>query len=401
MTDPFDGSSVAIPFGHLSSPPTDLLPFPIDPWVASSLLQKAIRRGEADVAASAALTLFRLRRAAIWRRFMVIAFEDVGAASIDALLVAVRAAIDPGWRANVGGDERVIAYVARLLAEAPKDRSADHLICSSRSYPPWEEARRMAGSRSIAGRFDLVGENEQPLHVRAIAAWYSSGIEWGDERHVGKGDLSGLTAVFRSLGVPEELAMATRYAATRTGEPITIMVPLIWLRPSGTNIRPSSIAPCLPLRPLEGCPFTPSTCTPPSARARSTNSPEKTKPSAKLWQNTSPSSERKTPLAWPLSMPTPPLFRAAWTGASLLPWRQLALIVTFVPRGSALTVCGRSWRWCGAISITSMKSVPASSTRGGDDDDSAALDLKGASRRFLRHPRSFHLGRMCRVLAPD
>ena len=100
MTDPFDGSSVAIPFGHLSSPPPDLSPLPIDPWLASSLLQKAIRRGEADVAARAALTLFRLRRAAIWRRFMVIAFEDVGAASIDALVVAVRAAIDPGWRAN-------------------------------------------------------------------------------------------------------------------------------------------------------------------------------------------------------------------------------------------------------------------------------------------------------------
>ena len=229
MTDPFDGSSVAIPFGHLSSPPTDLLPLPIDPWLASSLLQKAIRRGEADVAASAALTLFRLRRAAIWRRFMVIAFEDVGAASIDALLVAVRAAIDPGWRANVGSDERVIAYVARLLAEAPKDRSADHLICSSRSYPPWEEARRMAGSRSIMRRLDLVAENEQPLHVRAIAAWYSSGIEWGEERRVGKGDLPGLTAVFRSIGVPDELALITEHAAIRTSEPIILMVPLIWL----------------------------------------------------------------------------------------------------------------------------------------------------------------------------
>src|ERR1700722_6940285 len=111
MTNPFDGSSVAIPFGHLSSPRPNLSPLPIDSWLASSLLQKAIRRGEADVAASAALTLFRLRRAAIWRRFLVIAFEDVGAASLDALLVAVRAAIDPGWRANLGSDERVVAYL--------------------------------------------------------------------------------------------------------------------------------------------------------------------------------------------------------------------------------------------------------------------------------------------------
>jgi hypothetical protein len=160
---------------------------------------------------------------------MVIAFEDVGAASVDTLLATVRAGIDTSWRASVGGDERVVAYIARLLAEAPKDRSSDHLICSARSYAPFEEARQMAGSQSLAQRLDLVADANQPLHVRAIAAWYSSGIEWDDETRVGKGDLSGLTATFRSIGVPEELAAATQHAATRTREPITIMVPLIWL----------------------------------------------------------------------------------------------------------------------------------------------------------------------------
>ena len=50
----------------------------IDPYVASSLLQKAIRRGDASLAERAALTLHRLRGQGIWRRFLVIAFEDVG-----------------------------------------------------------------------------------------------------------------------------------------------------------------------------------------------------------------------------------------------------------------------------------------------------------------------------------
>jgi hypothetical protein len=80
MIDPFDGSSVAIPVGHLSSPPSDLLPLPIDPWLASSLLQKVIRRGDSGTAARAALTLFRMRPGGIWRRFIVIAFEDVSVA---------------------------------------------------------------------------------------------------------------------------------------------------------------------------------------------------------------------------------------------------------------------------------------------------------------------------------
>ena len=47
-----------------------------DPWVVSSLLQKSIRRGDAAIAQRAAHTLFKLKGSSIWRRLMVIAFED-------------------------------------------------------------------------------------------------------------------------------------------------------------------------------------------------------------------------------------------------------------------------------------------------------------------------------------
>ncbi len=53
-------------------------PLPLDPWTASSLLQKAIRRGDTDLAQWAASTLHRQRGASIWRRLVLIAFEDVG-----------------------------------------------------------------------------------------------------------------------------------------------------------------------------------------------------------------------------------------------------------------------------------------------------------------------------------
>ena len=94
MSDLFDGEPVTIPIADLPASTDIPRPLPIDPWVASSLLKKSIRRGDADLALRAALTLFRLRRSGIWRRFMVIAFEDVGAASVDALLTALRAGID-------------------------------------------------------------------------------------------------------------------------------------------------------------------------------------------------------------------------------------------------------------------------------------------------------------------
>ena len=62
-----------------------------DPWVSSSALQKAIRRGEADIAATAALSLLAIRGAAIFRGFLVIAFEDVG----------MHSGPSPPWRAGL------------------------------------------------------------------------------------------------------------------------------------------------------------------------------------------------------------------------------------------------------------------------------------------------------------
>ena len=67
-------------------------------------------------------------------------------------------------------------------------------------------------------------------------AWYASGLEWGAEKRVGKGDLPALLDAFRSLGVPDSLVGATGVAARRTREPIVVMVPLIWLAAAGVPI---------------------------------------------------------------------------------------------------------------------------------------------------------------------
>lgn len=204
-----------------------------DHWLASSILQKAIRRGDADLATRAALTLFAARGTTIWRRFMVIAFEDVGAGCIESVGDTVTLGTDKDARAAAGSDEEVAVCLARRLAQAPKDRSSDYLICSARNHFSLEDARDLIGSRSVADRIAMVLDPELPLPVRATAAWYASGIEWTGEKRVGRGDLSGLINAFRMLGVPDRFAAATRLAALRTREPITLMVPLIWLAAFG------------------------------------------------------------------------------------------------------------------------------------------------------------------------
>jgi hypothetical protein len=192
-------------------------PIAADPWVVSSLLQKSIRRGETEIAKRAALTLFKFRGSTIWRRFMVIAFEDVGVGSTDAVIQTVTAGSDAALRKSCGGDVCVAAHLAHLLAGAPKDRSADYL-CGARDHPAIASFAQGMAQAPLPVRRSSMSDNALALPQRAVAC-----LEADD------GDRDAVLASFREVGVPEDLVVATGIAAARTREPITLMVPLIWL----------------------------------------------------------------------------------------------------------------------------------------------------------------------------
>jgi hypothetical protein len=203
-------------------------PIAADPWVVSSLLQKSIRRSDTNIAQLAAFTFFKLKGGAIWRRLMVIAFEDIGIGSVDALTTTVAAAGDSAWRKNHGGDLRLVAYLAALLAEAPKDRSADYL-CDAKDHPMLTKFWRAMGNASLESRLSHVQDQALGLPQRAVAALSALGIGSRGDISRGTGGLEALLTSFRELEVPEELVAAAGIAAARTREPITAMVSLIWL----------------------------------------------------------------------------------------------------------------------------------------------------------------------------
>ncbi len=58
--------------------PPQLNPMRCDRWIARSALQKAIRRGEVQIAQRALATLLEQDRYSIWRHLIVIASEDIG-----------------------------------------------------------------------------------------------------------------------------------------------------------------------------------------------------------------------------------------------------------------------------------------------------------------------------------
>jgi hypothetical protein len=229
-------------------------PLIADQWVIKSLLQKSIRRGEVDIARRAGLTFLAQKGAAIWRRFMIIAFEDIGAGSVDVVAMAVAGSSDVKWRKQSGGDMVVAAHLARLLAEAPKSRSAEHLITGSNDHPSLEQERRSVSISSIAESLAAVVDKSNSLTHRALAGWCVSGIGWKREKVPGS-NLPGLLDAFRELGVPEELVAASGIAAAKTREPITLMVPLIWLAANDAQV-PTLLETKVPSSPvLDGIPM--------------------------------------------------------------------------------------------------------------------------------------------------
>jgi hypothetical protein len=202
---------------------------PCDRWIATSAMQKAIRRGDVVTAQRAALTQFNSDSRTVWRRLIIVAAEDVGIGSVDAVIETTRLASDPRMRHQLGGEEAAIFHACRRLAEAPKDRSSDHLVTGAAYDPGLEAAREECGSNPVAGRLEFVADQTRSLPERAVAAWYASGIENGRERRVGKGDFDGLMKVYADLGARGPLLDAVRIAARKTREPIVILLPLLWL----------------------------------------------------------------------------------------------------------------------------------------------------------------------------
>jgi hypothetical protein len=200
-----------------------------DRWTATSALQKAIRRGLVGTAQRAAMTLIEHDARALWRRLAVIAVEDVGLGDLAAVAEAVSLAGDARARARHGGERHAILHVCRRLAEAPKDRSTDLLMSVVRHAPDLEPAREISGSAAVAERIEHAMRPDWTLGQRAVAAWYASGLECWPERRVGRGDLAGLLAAFAAEGVPPGLLQTAHAAARRTREPISAMLPLLWL----------------------------------------------------------------------------------------------------------------------------------------------------------------------------
>ena len=203
--------------------------------MALSALQKSIRRGDIPTAQRALATLYRVDRGATWRRLLIIACEDIGIGALDAVFTtAMRCASAKALR-ETGRDEAAALATVQLLAEAPKDRSADLLFTAALRDPALEAMRSRCRSASIARRLQFVADPTLSLFERAVAVRQSSGIESRGEQRVGPGDLNALIRTYAELDVPERLREAVGVAIKIAREPFALLLPLLWLAADGSE----------------------------------------------------------------------------------------------------------------------------------------------------------------------
>ena len=112
-----------------------------DRWLASSLLQKAIRRDEPDLAWLAASHLLENYPAYFWRRLPVIAMEDIGVGDLDVTMMAILAGSNTRLRVELGGCLLTATALIELMCAATKDRSTDDLFDVVSRCPNLREER--------------------------------------------------------------------------------------------------------------------------------------------------------------------------------------------------------------------------------------------------------------------
>jgi hypothetical protein len=96
-----------------------------DIHIASSLLQKALRRSHGPNAHRAARYMLNVDPSRLWRRIVVIAFEDFGPAHPDVLAIVCAISSNAKWRRQNGGDRKAVAFAIDLLLGTVRDRLVD------------------------------------------------------------------------------------------------------------------------------------------------------------------------------------------------------------------------------------------------------------------------------------
>jgi hypothetical protein len=210
---------------NFQTPPCE--PLQVSLWIAMSLLQKAIRRGQQHLALRAAATLLHVSAERLWRRCGCIAFEDVGVADFDTVVIVTAALAGKRFRASLGGEWAVASCIVSKMVHAPKCRAADDLLLAAENHRDFENARLQFAFRSTD---DLIriATGADPVPIRALATWFAIGTDRRPSPRLSsrQGDPTALFKALRQVIDPAVVDIANE-GFRRTGEVLAPFVALL------------------------------------------------------------------------------------------------------------------------------------------------------------------------------
>jgi hypothetical protein len=208
--------------------PPPLAPLPTTVWIAASVMQKAIRRGDEAWAMSAAATLLIENPDKFWRRLGCIAAEDVGLADICAVGGMVGMMSGKRMRAALGGEWPVASWLVQHLAQARKSRATDDLLMTTQLLPSLEVERgRLSELSNHQLRLILLGTDS--LHVRALALLYLAGTAGKPVAYLKsrRGEPALAFDVLDELGTPFTVLELAREGYRVSREPLWLLMALL------------------------------------------------------------------------------------------------------------------------------------------------------------------------------
>lgn len=207
--------------------PTIPAPLSVSPWVAMSLLQKAIRRSRVNLALRAAATLLRDSPDRLWRRSGCVAFEDIGLAHMETVSLVTAALTGKRFRSTLGGEWAVANFIVSMMARVPKCRAADDLLIVAEQHPAYAVQRREYATLETCDLLEIA-IGPEPLPVRAIALWFALGTDRRPSAHLPgrKGEPGAVFDFLCGSGYPHTLAEIAREAFRKTHE---VLCPFVLL----------------------------------------------------------------------------------------------------------------------------------------------------------------------------
>ncbi|HEY0919320.1 hypothetical protein, partial [Devosia sp.] len=208
--------------------PPQSIALPISPWLAMSILQKAVRRGRRDLALQAAATLLQDAPDRLWRRLGTVAYEDVGVPSLATVGLVTAALVGKQFRATVGGEWAVASFLVDRLVAAPKNRGADDLYMVCERHPSFRSARQELAHLDI-DRLIVLATGNAELPLRALAAWFALGTDRCPSPYLAtrRGKPDRLLDVFCETGYQHTAYELGREAFRKIGLPHCIFVPML------------------------------------------------------------------------------------------------------------------------------------------------------------------------------